>query len=183
MQIQTTNLDLSLTARDVSGQRAFALRRLPAQSSVGDLVRKLVGRLGLTTEDAGGRPTTYRAFLQREGRHLHASERVADTLRPDDELVIQPDIQAGAAGTRRRVRGRSLAPSAPGETGEGAPARHARRAETPCASEVRRGSPLALPALGETREGATARHARRAEIPGANDVRREPATDRRRTRG
>ena len=90
-----TNIEMNLTARDVSGQRAFSVKRLAAQSSVGDLIARLVGRLGLPTKDDVGRPTVYRAFLEREARHLHGSELVTDSLRTDDKLVIQPDVQAG----------------------------------------------------------------------------------------
>lgn len=90
-----TNIEMNLTARDVSGQRAFAVKRLAAQSSVSDLVARLVARLGLPVENKTGKPTVYRAFLEREARHLHGSELVADSLQTDDELVIQPDIQAG----------------------------------------------------------------------------------------
>jgi hypothetical protein len=93
--MSTATLDMQLTARDVSGQRAFSVKRLAAESSVGELVRRLVGKLGLANQDSSGRPTVYRAYLEREGRHLHGSELVADSLRTQDSLVIQPDIQAG----------------------------------------------------------------------------------------
>jgi len=90
-----TMQDMKITATDVSGQRAFSLKRLAPESSVSELVRKLVGKLDLASEDANGEPTVYRAFLEREGRHLLGSERAADTLQPDDKIVLTPDIQAG----------------------------------------------------------------------------------------
>jgi hypothetical protein len=42
-----------------------------------------------------GHPIPYTARLEREGRHLHDSELVAEILQPDDELVLQPKINAG----------------------------------------------------------------------------------------
>ncbi len=88
-------LDLNLTARDVSGQRAFSLRRYAGDGTIAELVRKLVTRMGLATEDSSGRPHLYRAFLDREARHLHGSELVGDSLKENDELVLQPEVQAG----------------------------------------------------------------------------------------
>jgi hypothetical protein len=55
----------------------------------------LVGRLRLVDKDQDGRPLQFRARLDREGRHLHDSELVSDALRPDDELVLHPKINAG----------------------------------------------------------------------------------------
>lgn len=91
----TMSLDLNLTARDVSGQRAFSLRRYAADGTIAELVRKLVTRMGLATEDSAGRPHLYRAFLDREARHLHGSELVGDSLQENDELVLHPQVQAG----------------------------------------------------------------------------------------
>jgi len=44
---------------------------------------------------SGGRPLTYHARLEREGRHLHATEVVGEALQPKDRLMIQPTIEAG----------------------------------------------------------------------------------------
>ena len=68
-----------------------------------DLARKVAGQeLSLwgcmeviVAEDGEGRPLAYRARLDREGRQLHESERIGDSLRTDDEIVITPHIQAG----------------------------------------------------------------------------------------
>ena len=40
---------------------------------------------------------TYQARLDRDGRHLHSSEVVGDALMPNDRVVLQPEINAGAA--------------------------------------------------------------------------------------
>jgi hypothetical protein len=88
---------LSLTARDVTGQRRFAVRDLRGDTTVQDLIRGLVSRMGLPAEDSTGTPQSFHAFLERDGRHLQSSETVGDVLRDDDEIVLHPDIQAGWA--------------------------------------------------------------------------------------
>jgi hypothetical protein len=45
--------------------------------------------------NAAGRPVTYHARLDREGRHLHATETVGEALQPNDRIVLQPNIDAG----------------------------------------------------------------------------------------
>jgi hypothetical protein len=47
----------------------------------------------------GGRPLTYHARLEREGRHLHATEVVGEALQESDRIMLQPTIEAG--GSRR----------------------------------------------------------------------------------
>lgn len=87
---------ISLRARDVARQRLARVRGVPAEATVGELVEALVAsRMNLPRTDAEGRPLVYHARLEREGRHLHASERVGDVLEEDDELTLQPNIQAG----------------------------------------------------------------------------------------
>jgi hypothetical protein len=69
---------------------------VPADASVGELVQGLLAEMSLPMTDVEGRPLTYHARLEREGRHLHASEIVGDTLQPADRLVLQPNITAGS---------------------------------------------------------------------------------------
>lgn len=87
---------LNLTARDVTGQRRFSVSHLPPDTTVQELVRKLVARLGLPAADATGQPQSFHAFLERDGRHLRPSEAVGDALREADEIVLHPDVQAGS---------------------------------------------------------------------------------------
>jgi len=90
-----------LEVSDVTGQRAVDIEEVDGNATVGELVDRLLGDLELTRDDADGRPITYRARLEREGRHLHAAERVGDALQTGDRLVLQPNIDAGAPGTSR----------------------------------------------------------------------------------
>jgi hypothetical protein len=86
---------LNLTARDVSGQRRFRLRDVTTDTTVQELLSKLIQQLGLPTRDAAGAPQAFHAFLERDGRHLRTAESVGDALQNDDEIVLHPDVQAG----------------------------------------------------------------------------------------
>ena len=89
------NGKLDLEASDVTGQHMVRMRDFPRDSTVGDLVRQLVGRMELRDKDANGATYTYHARLEREGRHLHASEVVGDALKSGDRISLQPNIDAG----------------------------------------------------------------------------------------
>jgi hypothetical protein len=91
----STTFELALEATDVSGQKTFSVPRVPMDSTVGELVRGLVPSMRLPETDVAGRPLNYHALLEREGRHLHASEAVADVLEEGDRVVLQPNIEAG----------------------------------------------------------------------------------------
>jgi hypothetical protein len=93
-----TMADIGLRVSDVSGQKLARVNGVPRDSTVGELVQSVLARMNLPQNDVGGRPLTYHARLEREGRHLHASERVGDALWPDDEVVLQPNIDAGGLG-------------------------------------------------------------------------------------
>jgi hypothetical protein len=55
----------------------------------------MLGKMNLPRNDASGAPLTYQARLEREGRHLNASERIGDALERGDKLTLQPNIDAG----------------------------------------------------------------------------------------
>ncbi|NLS93554.1 MAG: hypothetical protein GXX96_15455 [Planctomycetaceae bacterium] len=86
---------IGLLVRDVSGQKKVEVRNVPVDSTIGEVVQGSLPKMGLPNTDVEGRPLNYHARLEREGRHLHASESVGDALRDDDQLVLQPNIQAG----------------------------------------------------------------------------------------
>lgn len=87
--------DAGVRVSDVSGQKNFTLSEPPADSTVGELIQGLLSEMELPQNDVGGRPLVYQALLEREGRHLHASERVGDAIQDGDQLVLQPNIDAG----------------------------------------------------------------------------------------
>jgi hypothetical protein len=89
------NTGLGLQVSDVSGQKNFTVSDAPQDSTVGELIQGLLGEMELPQNDVSGRPLVYQALLEREGRHLHASERVGDALQQGDQLVLQPNIDAG----------------------------------------------------------------------------------------
>ncbi len=93
---QTETLEgISLTVSDVSRQKVFRVPRAPAEATVGELVQSLLSQMNLPSNDPNGQPLAYQARLEREGRHLNAAERVGDALAAGDELMLQPNIDAG----------------------------------------------------------------------------------------
>lgn len=85
---------ITITARDVTGQRRTSYE-IPRNSSVNDLIDQVGDRMNLLREDADGRPITWYARHEREGRSLHRSEKVGDALQDSDEIRLQPEISAG----------------------------------------------------------------------------------------
>ncbi len=86
--------DLRIQASDVTGQRSAQVRA-PRGATVGEWVEALVSRLGLKRNDGSGNAYAYRPRLEREGRHLNASEIVGEVLQEDDHVVLQPNVSAG----------------------------------------------------------------------------------------
>lgn len=86
--------DLSIRASDVTGQRSGRVHA-PPRATVGEWVEAVVTRLGLKRKDRQGNPYAYRPRLEREGRHLNASEIVGEVLRTDDHVVLHPNVNAG----------------------------------------------------------------------------------------
>jgi hypothetical protein len=88
---------LDILVSDVSGQKKRTVKSPRLEGTVGDLVRGLTEKMGLPANDTEGRPLSYRARLEREGRHLGGGERLDEALKPGDRLTLQPDIDAGEA--------------------------------------------------------------------------------------
>jgi hypothetical protein len=86
---------LDISAADVTGQNVFNVNALDREMTVGELLEGLVPRMNLPRLGNGGRPLAYHARLEREGRHLHATEVVGDALQPSDRIMLQPTIEAG----------------------------------------------------------------------------------------
>ena len=90
---------LDILASDVTGQTVVnvGIDAGDREMSVGELLDALVPRMKLPRLGNGGRPLTYHARLEREGRHLHATEVVGEALQPKDRIMIQPTIEAGGS--------------------------------------------------------------------------------------
>ena len=91
--IQTMKMERQ--AADVTGQNVVNVNNLDREITVGELIEGLVPRMNLPRLGNGGRPLTYHARLEREGRHLHATEVVSDALQTEDRITLQPTIEAG----------------------------------------------------------------------------------------
>ena len=90
-----TTAEIALEISDVSGQKVFSVANAPADGTVAELVHEMIGKMNLPRNDASGAPLSYQARLEREGRHLNASERIGDALEGGDRLTLQPNIDAG----------------------------------------------------------------------------------------
>ena len=88
---------LTLRATDVSRQKSARVKRCPSDTSVSELVCSLLGTMHMPSLDSEGRPLSYLARLEREGRALLGSEKVGEAMQEDDEIVLSPSIDAGAA--------------------------------------------------------------------------------------
>ena len=86
---------IALKVSDVSKQKMATVNDVPLEATVGELVKGLLDELKLPQNDPKGRSLSYHALLQREGRHLNASERVGAALIDGDELTLQPNVDAG----------------------------------------------------------------------------------------
>jgi len=86
---------VSVSARDVSGQKRAAAD-VPLDATVGELARGLIDRMHLPHTDVEGKPISYQIRHDGQGRHLHPAETVGDVLQENDQIVLQPKIQAGA---------------------------------------------------------------------------------------
>ncbi len=91
----TASPEIELEISDVSGQKVFRVANAPTDNNVGELIHEMIGKMNLPRNDASGAPLTYQARLEREGRHLHAAERIGDALEANDRLTLQPNIDAG----------------------------------------------------------------------------------------
>jgi hypothetical protein len=98
MSVATT---IDVFASGESGAGRVKASGVPTGATIAEFVKSMLGRMRLIDRDADGQPLLYRARLAREGRLLNPSERVGDALRPDDEIVIAPRIDAGGAQTAR----------------------------------------------------------------------------------
>jgi hypothetical protein len=87
--------EIDLEISDVSGQKRFSVSNVPVANTVGELINEVLPQMNLPRTDPGGAPLSYHARLERQGRHLHASERIADALEQKDHLTLQPNIDAG----------------------------------------------------------------------------------------
>jgi hypothetical protein len=86
---------LSITARDITGQKRFRARDIPGDYLVGDVVDGLLPRMQLDHRDQSGSPIKFEARRERGGLHLNRAEIVGEVLKEDDELVLTPRIMAG----------------------------------------------------------------------------------------
>jgi len=86
---------VSIEVTDPTRQRVSRVSDLPPDSSVGEMVSRMLPLLRLPDSDSDGRPFVYQARLDREGRSLNSGERIGDVLKNADRVTLLPRINAG----------------------------------------------------------------------------------------
>lgn len=81
---------------DVTGQKVLAVSNVGDDVTVGELIRGLLERMQLPSNDTAGRPISYHARLDRIGAHLPGAQLVREIVEPGDRIVLQPNVDAGA---------------------------------------------------------------------------------------
>lgn len=87
---------LEISVSDATQQKQ-ANAHVPEDATIGELVSGLVHELNLPKNDSSGRPLTYHARLEREGRHMNATEIVGEALISNDRVMLAPNVDAGHA--------------------------------------------------------------------------------------
>lgn len=87
---------VDLFVSDVTGQKQFQASGVAPHVTVREFVKSLLGRLGLSPNDAQGRPLHFSPRLERTGRQLNGSETIGEALQTGDRLKLMPSIDAGA---------------------------------------------------------------------------------------
>jgi hypothetical protein len=88
-------LGLTLEATDVSQQRLRRVHNVQREVTVREFIQSLLPQMSLPQNDPEGRPLSYQALHEREGRHLQHWELIGDALKSGDRVVLQPNIDAG----------------------------------------------------------------------------------------
>ncbi len=85
---------ITLRVQDMSGQREFMARGVPKDASWGEIMPSILDNMSLPKNNPTG-PNVWLGHLEREGRHIHTSEIVGDSLQDGDKVVLQPEVNAG----------------------------------------------------------------------------------------
>jgi len=93
--VESREMELEVTDVSRTKRKKFSIKDSLPDSTVGEVIEGLLPGMKLPRNDVAGRPLVYHARLEREGRHLHGSERLAEAVRPGDQIVLQPNVDAG----------------------------------------------------------------------------------------
>ena len=85
---------ITLHVSDMSGQREYVARGVPKDASWGETMSGILSSMSLPKNNPAS-PNVWSGHLERESRHLHASEIVGDALVDGDKVVLQPEVNAG----------------------------------------------------------------------------------------
>jgi hypothetical protein len=89
------NKTVSFEVRDVSGQKAAAVKGCPVDASVGEVVPSLLAMMHLPPNDDEGNPVSHTLRRDRDGAILHEADVVGNVIEQGERCVLQPSIDAG----------------------------------------------------------------------------------------
>lgn len=96
MDTAVATAGISFQVSDAIGQKKFTLRGVSPGATVREIVGGILEKMGLPRNDSSGRPLNYRARSDRKGSYLQDSETVGSAVEEGDQIVLQPNIDAGA---------------------------------------------------------------------------------------
>jgi hypothetical protein len=92
----TATAKMTVNFRDISGQRRFTARNVSPDATFREVRDRVVDEMGLHRNGGNGNGAdAWTGLLQREGRHIHPSERIGDALQDLDQVELAPEIHAG----------------------------------------------------------------------------------------
>ena len=86
----------NITVTDVTGQKTFRVDKIEPESTIDEVVQRLLAPMQQPRHDAEGRPLAYGVRSEREGRYLGGNERIRDSVQSNDTLRIMPTVDAGS---------------------------------------------------------------------------------------
>jgi hypothetical protein len=96
MDTAVASAGIDFQVSDVSGQKKVKVSSVSPGATVREIINGLLERLRLPRNDSSGRPVNYRARSERRGTYLQDNETVGGAVEPGDEIILAPNIDAGA---------------------------------------------------------------------------------------
>jgi len=95
MNTAVANAGIGFQVSDVSGQKKVNVSGVSPGTTVREFINGLLERMRLPRNDSSGRPLAYRARSERKGMYLQDNESVGGAVEEGDQIVLQPNIDAG----------------------------------------------------------------------------------------
>jgi hypothetical protein len=83
-------------AQDVAGLKQVTWIPKSSDQTVAEMIDELVAELRLPEDDGFNSPIVYSGRRESDGMALSPSEKAVDVLSENDQVVLEPDVNAGA---------------------------------------------------------------------------------------